>query len=200
MRVAPRAASAWLSEGLNSRLPIAPVPGRIVRSVDFERVLAQPARARSMHFAVHFASGAPSRPAHREAPTRQGSGTERQKLSTSLEPVFQQAVDDIRRSDPPAAPIRDVWLGTVVPKRHARRAVTRNLIKREIRGAAQRLASDAQPLASGMWVVRLRAPFDRAVFASAASVALRSAARQEIEALLSQCRARPAGPAAQEAP
>ncbi len=92
-----------------------------------------------------------------------------------------------------------MWLGTVVPKRHARRAVTRNMIKREIRGAAQRLNAGAQPLASGLWVVRLRAPFDRSVFASAASPALRSAARREIESLLSQCRARPAWAAAQEA-
>ena len=136
----------------------------------------------------------------RERPAGDGTEAEPQKLSTSVEPVFQQAVDDRHRSNPPPAPTRRVWLGTVVPKRHARRAVTRNLIKREIRGAARRLASGAQSLASGLWVVRLRAPFDRAVFASAASVALRSAARQEIEALLSQCRARPAGPAAQEAP
>ena len=73
------------------------------------------------------------------------------------------------------------WLGSVVPKRHARRAVTRNLIKRQIRAT---LASHAHELPHGLWVVRLRAPFDRAAFASAASVALRAAARAELDGLL----------------
>ncbi len=89
-----------------------------------------------------------------------------------------------------------VWLGTVVPKRHARRAVTRNLIKRQIRGAAQRQALAAKPLAPGLWIVRLRSPFDRAVFASGACAALRDAARRELDTLLSQCGSRDPGSAA----
>ena len=44
----------------------------------------------------------------------------------------------------------------------------------------------AEPLPAGLWVVRLRAPFDRAVFASAASDALRGAARGELDAVLLQ--------------
>ncbi|HKX40347.1 MAG TPA: ribonuclease P protein component [Burkholderiaceae bacterium] len=68
----------------------------------------------------------------------------------------------------------------VVPKRHARRAVTRTLLKRQIRSAAQRHAA---ALAPGLWVVRLRAPFDRAQFASAASEPLKRAARAELDAL-----------------
>ena len=89
-------------------------------------------------------------------------------------------------------PAARVWLGTVVPKRHARRAVTRSLIKRQVRSAVQRLDATRQPLAPGLWVVRLRAPFDRAVFTSAASAALRGAAREELDALLARCQARPA--------
>ena len=58
------------------------------------------------------------------------------------------------------------WLGAVVPKRHARRAVTRTLIKRQIYAAAERHRAG---LASGLWVVRLRAPIDRTLFPSAAS-------------------------------
>ena len=51
-----------------------------------------------------------------------------------------------------------LWLGCVVPKRHARRAVTRSLLKRQIRGAFDRHAA---ALAGGLWLVRLRAPFRR---------------------------------------
>lgn len=73
------------------------------------------------------------------------------------------------------------WLGTVVPKRHAKRAVTRGLLKRQIRAAMGEAASG---LAPGLWVVRLKAPFDRQQFPSAASRPLRAAARDELIALL----------------
>lgn len=76
-----------------------------------------------------------------------------------------------------------VWLGAVVPKRHARRAVTRNLLKRQIRAAVERHAAG---LAPGLWVVRLRAPFDRTAFPSAASEALRHAVRVELDRLLAR--------------
>lgn len=75
------------------------------------------------------------------------------------------------------------WLGLVLPKRHARRAVTRSLLKRQIRAA---LAARGAGLPAGLWVVRLRAPFDRAVFPSAASEALRLAARDELARLVSR--------------
>lgn len=89
-----------------------------------------------------------------------------------------------------------VWLGSVVPKRHAKRAVTRNLIKREIRAALLRQSVPGRtPLRAGLWVVRLRAPFDRLVFASAASAALRAAARVEINTLLGQAAQRLGGAA-----
>lgn len=69
------------------------------------------------------------------------------------------------------------WLGLVVPKRHARRSVTRNLIKRQIREEAR--ARRAR-LPAGQWVVRLRAPFDPRQYPSAASAELRVAARREL--------------------
>ena len=68
-------------------------------------------------------------------------------------------------------------LGLVVPKRHARRSVTRSLLKRQMRSVARSTGAD---LADGLWVVRLRAPFDRAAFPSAASTALQRAARAEL--------------------
>lgn len=74
------------------------------------------------------------------------------------------------------------WLGAVVPKRHARRAVTRSLIKRQIYAAAERHRAE---LAPGLWVVRLRAPIERARFPSAASAALKLGTRTELDALFS---------------
>ena len=82
------------------------------------------------------------------------------------------------------------WLGAVVPKRHARRAVTRSLIKRQIYAAAERHRSE---LPSGLWVVRLRAPIDRKLYPSAASTALKSTARSELEALFTAVAARQPG-------
>jgi ribonuclease P protein component len=76
----------------------------------------------------------------------------------------------------------------VVPKRHAKRAVTRTLIKRQIR----RAIVDEPGLAGGLWVVRLRSPFDRATYDSAASEALRRAAAAELTAVLSHAARRAA--------
>ena len=86
------------------------------------------------------------------------------------------------------------WFGAVVPKRHARRSVTRSLLKRQMRAAAQRQAGAADlALAAGLWVVRLRAPFDAAAFKSAASLGLRNAARVELQSVLDQAARRVAG-------
>ena len=71
-----------------------------------------------------------------------------------------------------------VWLGLVVPKRHARRSVTRSLFKRQIRAA---LGRHAGLLEAGLWVVRLRAPFTKLKYPSAASEALQRAARAELD-------------------
>jgi ribonuclease P protein component len=142
------------------------VIGRIVRSADFERVLSAPTRARTSHFAIHHLQTRPSAPSR---PVIPGLSTE---LSTGSDAMKKPVVDDI--------PPDGVWVGAVVPKRHARRAVTRSLLKRQIRAAVVR-----QPqLPAGLWVVRLRAPFAREQFASAASTALGAAARVELDALL----------------
>lgn len=69
------------------------------------------------------------------------------------------------------------WLGCVVPKRHARRAVTRSLIKRQIRAV---FADAAGLLPPGLWVVRLRLPVDRKQFPSAASEPLKALVRAEL--------------------
>ncbi len=78
------------------------------------------------------------------------------------------------------------WIGAVVPKRWAKRAVTRNTIKRQIYAVAQDLS---QRMPSAAHVVRLRTGFDRAVFPSATSQALRQAVRAELQQLITTARA-----------
>ncbi len=156
---------------------------RLLRSVDFERVLRTRTRASSAHFALHHVADRPSAPP-KPAPRRPAA-----ELSTDEKPHVISAVDDSLPPAPPAAPT-SVWLGAVVPKRHAKRSVTRSLLKRQIRSAV--MGFDTR-LAGGLWVVRLRAPFDRKIFVSAASEALKRAARDELEHLLANAAQRVAG-------
>jgi ribonuclease P protein component len=73
----------------------------------------------------------------------------------------------------------------MVPKRWAKRAVTRNTIKRQI----YNVCADFEPvLSERAHVVRLRAGFDRSQFVSATSEALKSAVRAELQQLFSRVR------------
>jgi ribonuclease P protein component len=90
----------------------------------------------------------------------------------------------------PAGAPELLWIGCVVPKRNARRSVTRALIKRQIRAAFASTA--AAGLAPGLWVVRLRAPFDPRQFPSAASDALRATVRLELQELVAKLQRRQA--------
>jgi ribonuclease P protein component len=88
----------------------------------------------------------------------------------------------------PAAPLFDgagPWLGAMVPKRWARRAVTRNAIKRQIYQV-----SAAEPLGEpqAAYLVRLRSGFDKTRFPSASSDALKSAVREELERLFERAK------------
>lgn len=146
---------------------------RLQRSIDFERVLKTRSRASSTHFAVHHLA---SPPAPRGTGGVQMVDRSSLELSTGSAPAAAPPVDDSE-----LRAIASVWLGAVVPKRHARRAVTRSLLKRQIRNV---VADGAAALENGLWVVRLRAPFDRAAFPSAASDLLRQQARSELQAVL----------------
>ena len=73
-----------------------------------------------------------------------------------------------------------LWFGAMVPKRWARRAVTRNLIKRQIFSLAEQYAPGLPVTA---YLIRLRSGFDRQQFKSAASDPLRAAVRKELEQL-----------------
>jgi ribonuclease P protein component len=85
------------------------------------------------------------------------------------------------QGDRPLFPAADAWLGVVLPKRWARRAVTRNTLRRQIYEAARAVAPGL-PVAA--WVVRLRSEFSRQQFVSATSEPLKRAARAELQQLL----------------
>lgn len=130
----------------------------ITQAEDFTRVLNASCQVRSPHFAVHHLARVPT--------------TGRAELSTASAPMPSLPVDE--------SAVSGCWLGLVVPKRHAKRAVTRTLLKRRIRAAV----SNACGLPPGMWVVRLRTPFSRAEFVSAASDHLGAVVSDELATLM----------------
>ena len=155
---------------------------RLVNKRDFERLLAGRSCGRSAHFAVHHVNGSPelasgawNRPAERE-------------LCTGAAPSTVPPVDNV---------VDGLWVGCVIPKRHARRSATRSLLKRQVRGAFQR---HGDQLPSGLWLVRLRAPFAVDRFPSAQSDALAAAARGELDTLLAGLRRGAATPPMNKSP
>jgi ribonuclease P protein component len=94
------------------------------------------------------------------------------ELSTGADQGLPGLVDDA------SVPL---WVGLVVPKRHARRSVTRNLMRRQIRACVERHRARLSP---GDWVVRLRKGFAVEQFPSAASTALARHVHDELEQLM----------------
>jgi ribonuclease P protein component len=84
-------------------------------------------------------------------------------------------------SSPTLFPEGDTWMGAMVPKRWAKRAVTRNAIKRQIYTVSNHL-EPALPFAA--FLVRLRREFSRQTFSSASSDALKEAVRAELLVLM----------------
>jgi ribonuclease P protein component len=130
----------------------------------FESAMAVRPIARSAHFMAHHLAS--------------------NKLSTGHIPsdldvgVVDGFVDNSVDNRPEMTILR---LGLVVPKRHARRSVTRTLVKVQIRAGIRR---HLDSLVAGDWVVRLRAPIDRKQFPSARSETLATLLHAEIDALL----------------
>jgi ribonuclease P protein component len=141
--------------------------GRPLRKSDFERVLAVPPCSRSAHFAVHHLQACPA--------------TGRQTVDDML-----STIDALKLSDSVDNFPCGIWLGQVIPKRHAPRSVTRNMLRRQVRAAIQRHASQLRP---GLWLVRLRQPFSKAGFISADSATLRQAAALELDRLFQRAAA-----------
>lgn len=82
-------------------------------------------------------------------------------------------------------PVVDTWVGVLLPKRWAKRAITRNAIRRQIYETA-RLRAQTVGLPEAALVVRLRTAFSRQTFVSATSDALKQAVRAELEQLYAQ--------------
>ena len=74
-------------------------------------------------------------------------------------------------------------MGALIPKRWAKRAVTRNAIKRQIYPVSSDLE---QQLKQAAHVVRLRSAFDRVKYPSASSEALKQAVRTELQQLFAR--------------
>ena len=143
---------------------------RLKTRAQFQAVLAAGTVARTAHFALHqlrLSLPCTSPPGHESA---------------GPEPVAVQALFDL------GAP----WLGAMTPKRWARRAVTRNAIRRQIHSVGQ-IFELRLPCAAH--VVRLRAGFDRHQFVSAWSEPLRLQVRSELLLLFERAAALAATPA-----
>jgi ribonuclease P protein component len=89
-----------------------------------------------------------------------------------------------------------VWMGAMVPKRWAKRAVTRNTIKRQIYSLSAEFES---AFSKAAYVVRLRTGFDRKHFVSATSEALKEAVRLELHQLFARVAVRSPASAASKA-
>ena len=127
---------------------------RLKTRPQFQAVLAGIIVAKSKHFALHR------------------SGLE-------VEPIAAQpgGKSEVRRLFREQA----MWIGAMVPKRWAKRAVTRNLIKRQIYSVS---ADFSQQYPQAAFVVRLRRGFARAEFVSASSIQLKQAVRAELQGLM----------------
>jgi ribonuclease P protein component len=142
---------------------------RLKTRAQFQAVMAAGIVARTAHFALHrMQLGMP------QAITRLGSeGTSATSGSLPHSPKGPGS-----EGPAPLFAVRnDAWMGVLLPKRWAKRAVTRNTIKRQVYSVS---ASLQPPLPAAAHVVRLRAGFDRTQFASATSDALRRAVRGEL--------------------
>jgi ribonuclease P protein component len=83
----------------------------------------------------------------------------------------------------PLFPVLDLWMGAMVPKRWAKRAVTRNAIKRQIYAVSADFSPKQRQAA---FVVRLRRDFSRKVYLSASSDLLKQTVRAELVALMQE--------------
>ena len=92
--------------------------------------------------------------------------------------------------DPAQTGLSDVAMGAMVPKRWAKRAVTRNAIKRQIYSVG---AEFEAILGVAAHVVRLRTSFDKTQFPSATSDMLKTAVRCELQQLFTDAAVRMPG-------
>jgi ribonuclease P protein component len=128
-------------------------------------LLSAPTVAKTAHFVLQ---AAPDKPVSQELPT-------------GVAPDKTESVDNSVSLNSSAR--RPIALALVVPKRHAKRAATRNLVKRQMREALRRCCTD---WFGRQLLIRQRSAFSASQFRSAASDALRQAVRGELDLLFAQ--------------
>ena len=136
---------------------------RLKTRVQFQAVLAGAVIAKTAHFALHCTSLDVSGAGNTASKANKVVHAGKSGLAASL---FRQ---------------QDMWIGAMVPKRWAKRAATRNTIKRQIYAVGSEFCN-AYPHSA--FVVRLRYGFARSEFLSAVSDQLRQAVRSEVQALM----------------
>lgn len=124
---------------------------RLKTRAQFKAVLGGELVAKSSHFALH-----------------------RLELGAVFTAIFPDLPASLFTGD-------GVWLGAMVPKRCAKRAVTRNSIKRQIYTVSPSLMPH---FAQAAYLVRLRREFSRKDFPAACSVVLNKAVRTELLVLM----------------
>ncbi len=146
---------------------------RLKTRPQFQAVLAGSVIAKTEHFVLHRNSLAAMAP-------RPEAFAAKELSSRKAIPDNGPAAD----TEIPAAglfPVQDVWIGAMVPKRWAKRAVTRNAIKRQIYNVS---ADFMQNYPQAAFLVRLRREFSRKEFTSATSTQLKDAVRSEVQVLM----------------
>lgn len=131
---------------------------RLKTRPQFQAVLAGRVVARTAHFALH----------------RNGLHAQAPQMAPEKITVDSSRVSVL-------FPVQSAWMGAMVPKRWARRAVTRNAIKRQIYTVS---ADFLHTCPQAAFVVRLRKEFSRKEFPSATSGYLKEAIRAEVTALM----------------
>jgi ribonuclease P protein component len=148
---------------------------RLKTRAQYEAAMAGGTVSRTAHFVLHRAPlDAPST----QAVVPAQAGTQ------SFQEIPNALDSRLRGNDKGLFAIQDeAWMGAVVPKRWAKRAVTRNGIKRQIYNVSETFAAR---LPAAAHVVRLRGEFARAQFPSAWSDALRVTVQTELRQLFAR--------------
>ncbi len=156
---------------------------RLKTRPQFQAAMAGGTVSRTAHFALHrLVLGADGTATTGGAVVASGDTSAASVTPVAEAPAAAAKAAKVEPSGPGASPqalfaFPDVWLGAMVPKRWARRAVTRNAIKRQIYTVG---ATFEERLPQAAHVVRLRSTFDRKQFISATSDQLKEAVRAEL--------------------
>ena len=124
---------------------------RIKAWAQFQQLMKAPPVARSKHFVVH-----------RDA-------------------LQSQTAEATNPADAQKSHVKGLCLAALLPKRWAKRAVTRNALRRQIYAAFAQQQAQLKPVPH---LVRLRSAMSPELFTSASSEPMKKAVRQEIDELL----------------